>query len=82
MGPSIEVYNRTLQVRYESVPIMMSAHNDATNWGSMFMQYWRDSRTQFLKSKDTRMGDVASHQEDSDIGSLSDSEFPIICVPD
>ena len=82
LGASIEVYNRHLMVRYESVPDMMTAHNDTTNWGSMFTEYWRDSRTRFLKSRDTRMGDVASQQADSDVGSLSDSEFPIICAPD
>ena len=82
LGPSIDVYNRTLQVRYDTVPEMMTAHNDNTNWGSMFVDYWRDSRTLFVKSKDTRLGDVAHFQDDSDNGSLSDSEFPVLFAPD
>ena len=82
LGPSIEVYNRTLRVRYDTVPDMMTAHNDTTNWGSLFAEYWRTSRTLFVKSKDTRMGDVASTQHDSDVQSLSDSEFPILSAPD
>lgn len=82
LGPSINIYNRTLQVRYANVSEMMTAHNDSTNWGSMFMNYWRESRTLFVKSKDTRLGDVASFQADSDVGSLSDSDFPILFAPD
>lgn len=82
LGPSIEIYNRTIRVRYDTVPEMMTAHSDTTNWGPCFAQFWRTGRTLFIKSRDTRLGDVASVQEDSDIQSLSDCEFPILFEPD
>ena len=77
LGPSIDVYNRTLQVKFETVPEMMIHHNENTNWGSSFPRFWQESRTRFGMSRDAALGDTPDHQSDSDFGSLSDHAFSI-----
>ena len=77
LGPSIDVYNRTLQVKFESVPEMMTHHNNNTNWGLSFVRFWQESRTRFDLSRDAALGDTPDHQSDSDFGSLSDNAFSI-----
>ena len=78
LGPSIDVYNRTLRVKFVNIAEMMEHHNANTNWGTSLPRFWRDSRSRFTISRDAALGDTPDHESDSDFGSLSDHEFPIV----